>query len=357
MVVLRRILSSAASRFDATVGAAMLARGDRDASMMDAEKMPHEARLAFLSEMANVYGEAEWITHPERFFPAPTKVPMSVTRVRSMAGVEPGVVLDATWTSGFEPWCADVREEYLSHEQNRIAAARLFLHTTPKPAGILLHGYRCGQFALEERLWPVQWLYDRGMDVALMVLPFHAVRGKRGPQVFPSGDPRITVEGFRQIILDTRTLAAALRERGCPSVGVMGMSLGGYAAGLLATLDEEIAFAAPIIPCASIADVARTMGLLVGTPEQQVQQHDALDAALRVTSPLARVSRVSPERLIVVGASGDRITPMDHAERLAKHFGAHLETFHGGHVLQFGRADAFRAVGRMLERAGILAGR
>lgn len=353
-MVLRRILNSAASRFDATVGTAMLARGDRDGGTTDAGKMPHEARLEFLGEMAALYGEAQWITHPERFFPAPTSVPMSVTRVRSMAGVQPGAVLDATWTSEFEPWCVDVREEYLSHEQNRIAAARLFLHTIPKPAGILLHGYRCGQFALEERLWPVQWLFDRGMDIALMVLPFHAVRGKRGPQVFPSGDPRITVEGFRQIMLDVRTLAGALRERGCPSVGVMGMSLGGYAAGLLATIDDEIAFAAPIIPCASIADVARTMGLLVGTPEQQVLQHDALDAALRVTSPLARASRVPPERLIIVGASGDRITPMDHAERLAKHFGAHLETFHGGHVLQFGRADAFRAVGRMLERAGIL---
>ncbi len=355
--MLRRILNSAASRFDATVGAAMLARGERDEATSDAAKMPHEARLAVLSEMADLYGNTEWITHPEQFFQAPTLVPMTVHRVRSMAGVEPGSVLDATWTSNFEPWCVDVREEYLSHEQNRIAAARLFLHTKPKPAAILLHGYRCGHFALEERIWPVQWLYDRGMDVALMVLPFHAVRGKRGPQVFPSGDPRITIEGFRQIMLDVRTLAAALRERGCPSVGVMGMSLGGYASGLLATIDDEIAFAAPIIPCASIADVARTMGLLVGTPEQQAQQHDALDAVLRVTSPLARASRVLPERLIVVGASGDRITPMDHAQRLAKHFGAHLETFHGGHVLQFGRADAFRAVGRMLERVGILARR
>jgi hypothetical protein len=303
--------------------------------------------------MASRYDQSEWIAEPERFFPAPKPVSMSTRRVRSMAGTEPGAVLDVTWTSDFEPWSADVREEYLAHEPNRTAAARLFLHTTPRPAGILLHGYRCGQFALEERLWPVQWLYDRGMDVALMVLPFHAVRAKRGPHVFPSGDPRVTIEGFRQIILDTRTLAAAMRERGCPTVGVMGMSLGGYATALLATISEEIAFAAPIIPCASIADVARLMGLFVGTPEEQAMQHGALESVLRVTSPLARKSRVLPEQMIVVGASGDRITPLDHAERLAKHFGAPLETFHGGHMLQFGRAEAFRAVGRMLERAGI----
>lgn len=335
----------------------MIARSERGGGFADPEKMPHEARLEFLAEITATYDQPEFIAKPELFFPAPKSVPISLTRVRSMGGAEPGVVLDATWRSEFEPWCGDVCEEYLSHEQNRIAAARLFLHTTPRPAVILLHGYRCGQFALEERIWPVQWLYDRGMDVALMVLPFHAVRAKRGPYMFPSGDPRITVEGFRQIMLDVRTLAAELRERGCSAVGVMGMSLGGYASGLLATIDDKVDFAAPIIPCASIADVARTMGLLVGTPEEQAKQHDALEAALRVTSPLARASRISPEKLIVVGASGDRITPMDHAQRLAKHFNAPLETFHGGHVLQFGRADAFRAVGRMLQRHGWLEGR
>jgi len=335
----------------------MLARGERGGGIADAEKMPHEARLEFLDEIRAAYDRPELIAQPEIFFPESKSVPISQTRVRSMGGAEAGVVLDVTWPSEFEPWCGDVCEEYLSHEQNRSAAARLFLHTTPRPAVILLHGYRCGQFALEERLWPVQWLYDRGMDVALLVLPFHAVRAKRGPTLFPSGDPRITVEGFRQSMLDVRTLSAALRERGCPAVGVMGMSLGGYASALLATIDDRVDFAAPIIPCASIADVARTMGLLVGTPEEQAKQHDALEAALRVTSPLARPSRVSPEKLIVVGASGDRITPMDHAERLARHFRSRLETFHGGHVLQFGRADAFRAVGRMLQRHGWLEGR
>ena len=332
----------------------MIARSEFGGGGAEPEKMPHEARMVFLSEMAALYDRPEWIVEPERFFPTPKAVSMSMHRVRSMVGTEPGAVIDVTWASDFEPWSADVREEYLAHEPNRMAVARLFLHTTPRPAAILLHGYRCGQFALEERLWPVQWLYDRGMDVALMVLPFHAVRAKRGPHVFPSGDPRITIDGFRQIILDVRTLAGALRERGCPAVGAMGMSLGGYATALLATISDELAFAVPVIPCASLADVARLIGLFVGTPEQQALQHETLESVLRVTSPLARKSRVLPDRMVVVGASGDRITPLDHAERLAKHFDAPLETFHGGHMLQFGRAEAFRAVGKMLERAGIL---
>ena len=51
----------------------------------------------------------------------------------------------------------------------------------------------------------------------------------------------------------------------------------------------------------------------------------------------------------VLGAEGDRITPVEHARWLAAHFGARLHLFHGGHILQFGRADAFREVGRVFE--------
>ena len=46
---------------------------------------------------------------------------------------------------------------------------------------------------------------------------------------------------------------------------------------------------------------------------------------------------------------------MHHAQRLADHFGAPLETFVGGHLLQFGRADAFRRVGRLLGELRIIA--
>jgi hypothetical protein len=44
---------------------------------------------------------------------------------------------------------------------------------------------------------------------------------------------------------------------------------------------------------------------------------------------------------------------VDHARRLASHFNAPLELMTGGHLLQFGRADAFRAIGRMLGRLGL----
>src|SRR5260221_165757 len=82
-------------------------------------------------------------------------------------------------------------------------------------------------------------------------------------------------------------LAGFLRARGAPTVGAMGMSLGGYSTALFATVDDALGFAVPIIPLASIADFARDQGRL-GDAAQSKEQHKALEAANRVVSPLAR---------------------------------------------------------------------
>jgi pimeloyl-ACP methyl ester carboxylesterase len=134
---------------------------------------------------------------------------------------------------------------------------------------------------------------------------------------------------------------------------VMGMSLGGYTTSLLATVDDRLSFAVPMIPLASIAHLARSLGRFTGSPDEQRAQFEGLEAAHRAVSPLARPSRVDPARMLVLAAEGDRITPIEHARSLSQHFGAPLHVFPGGHILQFGRAEAFRAVGRLLGGLGL----
>jgi len=56
--------------------------------------------------------------------------------------------------------------------------------------------------------------------------------------------------------------------------------------------------------------------------------------------------------VLVLAAEGDRITPIAHAERLARHFDAKLVRFAGGHLLQFGRRDAFRELRTWLRGIG-----
>jgi pimeloyl-ACP methyl ester carboxylesterase len=336
------ILGAAAGAVDRALIAAVRLREQRRPAR--GERFSHDERMHALAAIREAYAGSELWGDTEACFTAPPRIEPPLTRVRALQG---GVdVFDIAWPSEFSPHL--VREKYLAYEANRTARARLYLGNAPRPAIVLIHGYLAGQWRVEERAWPIRWLARR-YDVALALLPFHALRAapdERHP--FPGPDPRFTNEGFRQAVLDLRTLVRFLRARGAPSVGVMGMSLGGYTAALLATIEPGLAFATPIIPLASLADFARDQGRL-GTGEQVIAQRDALEAAHHLVSPFARPPRVPKERVLIVGAESDRITPIAHAERLAAHFGAQLVRMGGGHILQFGRGDAFRSVGRWID--------
>jgi hypothetical protein len=350
-VVARRLLRTASAGVDRAVVAAIRLSDRRVRS--GPEALSHDARLERLAEVRAMYGAPELFADPAAFFPAPPRVEPRVDPVRELPWG--GRCYHASWPSASEPFEASVRERYLGCVPNRTAHARLYVQGAARPFVIVVHGYMAGQFALEERAWPIRWFQSLGLDVAVAVLPFHGVRAREGGGAppFPGADPRVTNEGFRQAVADLRVLIALLRERGAPSVGMMGMSLGGYATSLMATLESDLAFAAPLIPLASVADFARDQGRL-GQGPRAAAQHAALEAANRVVSPFARRPLVPASRVVVVGAEGDRVTPIAQAERLASHFEAPLLRAHGGHLVQTWRREAFHAVRAMLRREGIL---
>ncbi|MBX3182867.1 MAG: hypothetical protein KF915_09570 [Polyangiaceae bacterium] len=348
------------------------------------ERLSLDERLAALDAIAQSYPEAE------RYFRSARSIQPALREVRALpadwaprgatslssgsasgsaraASAAPGQVLDLAWPSDYTCYLPALDERYARARENHTASARLFRHVgAPRPAAVLIHGYLGGHFPTEERVWPVRWLFRKGLNVALFVLPFHGVRRaaeRRGPPPFPGSDPRMTNEGFRQGMADARDLIGWLRggagaadaPQGPASapVGVMGMSLGGYSTALLATLEPELAFAVPLIPLASLADFARDQGRLGGTEAERRLQHAALARAGRVVSPLERRLVMPRERVLVIGAEADRITPIAHAEQLARHFDAPLESWPGGHLLQLGRSEAFRSVGRLLDELGV----
>ena len=350
--MLRDVQNLAASWFDRAAGAAIFHRSARSRARSRSESLGHAERLDRLREIQALYDRPEHYDLDGGFFAAPGRIAPRSVPVRRMRG---GQVADWYWPSAFELLCRDVADRYASHETNATAAARVFLHDgAPRPAVLLLHGYRAGQWAIEERVWPVEWLFRGGLDVVLPVLPFHAVRARpRSGPMFPGSDPRITNEGFRQAVLDLRELIGHLLDRGAPAAGAMGMSLGGYTTGLLATVERRLGFAVPIIPLASIAQMAQDLGRLTGPPSEQRAQLEALEAAYRAVSPLSRPALLDPSRMLVMGAKGDGITPIEHARRLADHLKAPMRALDGGHLLQLWRGDAFHAAGRMLERLGL----
>jgi acetyl esterase/lipase len=158
---------------------------------------------------------------------------------------------------------------------------------------------------------------------------------------------------MRQVVHDHRALLAYLERGGAQSFGVMGMSLGGYASALLATLERRLQFAVLFIPLAAIDEFAHQHGRMLGSAEEQRAQADALGRAQRVVSPLARPSLLSAERVIVIEGEHDMVTGPAHSRPLAEHFGVAPVVFGGGHLLQLGRGGAFAPVFEMLERAGL----
>jgi pimeloyl-ACP methyl ester carboxylesterase len=350
-----RLLGAAASTVDRAFVAAFQVRNRHMRSQ--AEALSHAERMSSLAWIRDMYGAPELFTDRDRFFPPPPPVRPAVKHVRSLAWG--GDCVEVSWSSAYSPFDPAVGERYLAHVPNRMAHARIYGRTDgdrrARPAVIAVHGYMGGHWALEERTWPIRSINHWGLDVAVSVLPFHGLRARPGATAppFPGGDPRVTNEGFRQVVTDLRSLAGILRERGATSVGIMGMSLGGYSTALFATLQADLAFAVPLIPLASVADFARDQGRL-GTGENAALQHAALEAANRVVSPLARPSLLPRERVLIVAAEEDRVTPIAHAERLAAHFDAPLLRVHGGHLLQTWRATAFREMKAMLRRLGVV---
>jgi pimeloyl-ACP methyl ester carboxylesterase len=341
----RKVLGSAAAAVDLMATAAVTAHAQRTGQ---ARARPHADRLHALERFEARFRDAAL----DGFFAEPCRITPGeqVVRTRSRGGS----IVDLSWSSGFVPLDPEVTERYGSARENALAVARHFRRDLARPVVILIHGYMAGPFAFEERIWPIKRLERAGFDVVLFTLPFHGLRARAGrgavPE-FPGGDPRLNVEGFRQALFDLQNLLGWLLEQGHPRVGVLGMSLGGYTAALLATVEARLDFVVPVIPLSSLGDFAREQGSLSPVPEEAALQHAALESIYRRVSPIARPSLIAPERCLVVAAKADRVTPAAHARRLSVHLRAPLQSFYGGHLLQLGRAEAFERVIELMTAA------
>jgi pimeloyl-ACP methyl ester carboxylesterase len=342
-----RMMARAAAGLDRAVTLAV--RASTPGPENDDVPIGHEARVRLLSDLVERYAALD----TQDYFPAPRAVDPAIARAGSLRGL---ARYELGWPSIEPTFLPEMAERYGGVPENRLAAARLLTRGSGRPVVILVHGYLMGRLALEERIWPIAELDARGLDIAFTVLPLHGRRADprhTGRPDFPGRDPRMANEGFRQAVTDLRELALHLRARGHSAVGVMGMSLGGYTAALAATVESALDFVVPVIPLASLADFAREQGYLPAAPETSALEHGLQEAAQALVSPVHRVPLVAPERMLVLGARADRITPLSHARRLATHFRAPLATLPGSHLVHLGRASGYERVFEMLAALGI----
>jgi pimeloyl-ACP methyl ester carboxylesterase len=386
--LLRRAVSGLARGLDRAFTEAALTPPKRFSRTSHAERLDHAGRMRALRLIRSFYDRPEFLSLENELFPRPRAIAPKVTRVRPIGAH--GDVFDLTWPSEFEPlWSSraltkhlsglseaekqelgllpgaealaangfdrtgELRDKYLRATENQTAHARWFRHSGPsRPCVVLIHGYIGGNYLLEERIWPVKRLFQSGLDVVLTILPLHGPRRAQArgylPPAFPSSDPRFTIEGFRQLVFDHRALFDHLQRCGVRDLGVMGMSLGGYSAALLATLERALRFAVFMVPLAAIEDFAYKNGRMVGHAAEQIAQHEALQRAHRVVSPFARAPQLPAARVVCVAGESDLVTGVEPARKLSQHFGGQLSLFHGGHLLHAGREEAFAPVWRLI---------
>ena len=342
--VTRRVLGSAAGAVDRAATLAVQARNTVRRST-STPPLQLDQRVSLLQGFAELYPPE---LGDDFFLPVRPIAPLA-RAIPNELGFDQA--FDVSWGSEYTPFVPNLCERYGRTFENHAAGARLLLGREKRPLAILIHGYMAGSYSVEQRIWPLERLRRSGYDVALFTLPFHGVRAcatRRGAPEFPSADPRFSNEGFRQVISDLRNFVGWLRAQGHPEIGVMGMSLGGYTASLLATIEPGLSFCVPVIPLASLADFAREQGELSPSPEIAAREHALLERIYRVVSPLDRKPLIEPGRTLVVAAKADRITPVGHARKLSAHFGSQLVSWHGGHLLQLGRNAVFRRVEQLL---------
>jgi pimeloyl-ACP methyl ester carboxylesterase len=305
---------------------------------------------ARLVELAAMYGDGT-LGLPSRFFPAPAEPTVTLTPVGD--GPLGTQVVDLRYPSDYEPFLPDARDLHLRASENLTAHARWWTSGRGRPTIVLLHGWGGGNHWVTARTFAVPYWLRHGYDVAAFVLPFHgdrapgtgALRRVRSGALFPSLNPIRTNEGFGQAIFDLRGLAQFLRRRGASAVGALGMSLGGYTTALWASVagpDDPaggIDFAVAMIPAVSMARLMWRHG--EDSPERARAvkagiTEDLLVETFAVHTPTTRPARLERERLFVIAGRGDRITPPDHAEALAAHWGVSVRWFDGGHLAQLG---------------------
>lgn len=300
------------------------------------------------------YGHHGWLTRPDEYFAEPP--PLTEVSVRPVTIRRRGyerLVFD----SGYEPLPGEPgRDRWLGYTANNRESALVLRHPEPRPWVVCVHGALMGRGAVDLRLFRAQHLHDAlGLNVMLPVLPLHGPRKLKGA-AFPGEDVLDDIHAAAQAVWDIRRLLSWIRSQEPDSaVGLNSMSLGGYVAALVASLDDGLACAILGVPVADLIDVlGRHSGLRPDDPRVQTL---ALAAPLgRMVSPLSLRPRVPVNgRFIYAGAADRLVHPREQVMRLWEHWGRpETEWYQGGHTGFFRSRPVHEFIDRALAQCGLV---
>jgi len=213
------------------------------------------------------------------------------------------------------------------------------------PMVVLVHGFAV-PFTGYDR-WQAFRLRREGAHTARIDLPFHLRRrvpGKDSGAEFFSIDPERMRDVVRQSVEDVAALVAWARTEVTPHVAVLGVSLGGLVAALLAALvevDTLVAVAPLADPAESFTQrppvaIQRRMGMLgegsdFWGPDSRTALH-TIEAGLAPITPRTLTPVTPGERITIVRPTGDLVVGPGPMAQLAEAWGAELWDYPHGHI-------------------------
>ena len=292
---------------------------------------------AEMSAARELFEERGWLEKPASYHSAPSPLGSPTLRAAHVRGTD---YEKLTFESGFEPHSDEPgRDRWLSYRANRTACAWVLRHRDAnRPWLVCIHGYKMGYAGIDLLAFPPDWLHHGlGLNLVLPVLPLHGVRkvGRRSGDGFLAGDILDCAHAEAQAMWDIRRILGWVRAQSESKIGVFGLSLGGYNAALLSTLDDDLACAIAGIPLVDIPDAMIRHGLLsaIGFQEPENLDTDRMAEIMRVVSPLALEPSLPLERRFVFAAVADRLVPPEHAARLWEHWDRpRIEWYQGAHM-------------------------
>ncbi len=267
----------------------------------------------------------------------------------------------AAFSSGWEPSPLEAGwARWMGHEANQTVHAWV-----SRVAGrhhrswlVCAHGLGMGNNpAMDLRAFRAPQLARRGINVVVPVLPLHGPRasGRGRGEDLMTIDMVDSMHGVAQAAWDVRRIIRWLREeQGAEQVGVIGYSLGGLVASIVAGLEDDLACVIAGIPVVDLPHLVRRH-----SPPDITRLADTsgvlgpgADEVHRVVSPLAMECKVPFERRFIFAGLADRMSTFGQARRLWLHWDRPaFETYAGGHVGFFWSPAVKRFVDEALRRS------
>lgn len=305
------------------------------------------------------YQRKGWLENPEQFFKAPpAPVDLAVNQVQGRRRYHQRLA----FTSGYAPVRGEPgRQRWLGYTANERVYAVMLRHREPRPWLVCVHGAEMGRAGFDRTVFHARHLYeDLGLNVVFPVLPMHGPRARGLPKgaVFPGEDILDNVHATAQAVWDVRRLIAWIRREqpGSP-IGLNAISLGGFVAALVASLEDDLVCAILGVPVANLVDVlARHSGIGADDPRRETFAQAAPIG--RMISPLSLQPRVALRgRFIYAGIADQLVHPRDQVIRLWTHWGRpQIVWYRGGHTGFFRSQPVQHFIDEALVQSGLAEG-